>query len=83
MISTILYIIFEALQWIVAKLPDITTTTGIGGAITSSAPYLSTADQVLPVATLIAILSFELIFWGAYWVYQGIYWIIKKIPTIS
>ena len=83
MISAILYIIFGSLGWIMGHLPDVSTTTGIGGAITSASPYLSTADQILPVATLIAIISFDVVFWSAYWVYQGIYWIIKKIPTIS
>lgn len=83
MISTILYIVFEALGWLMAKLPDITTTTGIGGAITSASPYISSADQIIPVVTLLAILTFDIIFWSSYWVYQGIYWIIKKIPTIS
>lgn len=83
MISTILYIIFEALKWLLMKLPDISTTSGIGGAITSASPYISSADQIIPVGILLAIISFDIIFWSSYWVYQGIYWVIKKIPTIS
>lgn len=83
MISTILQIVFTALAWLASHLPDATTSSGFGSAIASSAPYLSTLNQLLPVAVLIAIISFDVVFWSAYWVYQGVYWIIKKIPTIS
>ena len=82
MISSIIYIISVSITWIISHLPD-AVTSSFGGAISSSAPYLATANQILPVGTLLAIVLFDVAFWSAYWVYQGIYWIIKKIPTIS
>lgn len=81
--NILLYFFYPFLVGITNALPSVDQTSGFATAVQSMSPYLSTLAQVLPVATILLIVTFDVVFEGAYKVYQVVYWLIKKIPTIS
>jgi hypothetical protein len=64
-------------------LPDATLNPNITTALTQVGGYLSVMDAIFPVSTLLQVLGAVLVVEAAIFTYKVIYWIIKKIPTIS
>lgn len=64
-------------------LPTASLPFSLSSAITSASGYLSSLNSVLPMTVIISTFGFFLLFEGGYLTYKVIYWIIKKIPTIS
>jgi len=52
-------------------------------AITTGSSYLAALNIVLPVDTLITILSYSVSFEIGYFSFKGIMWIVKRLPTQS
>jgi ABC-type uncharacterized transport system permease subunit len=55
----------------------------ISDGILTMAGYYSAVDNILPVATILAIIAIELTIEIAYFSYKLIKWGYQKIPTIS
>jgi hypothetical protein len=83
--SALLNYIFEIVQFLINKLPSITTNSGIGSSIATASTYISGVYAFIPYisTTLLAIISFDIIFESGYLLYKVIYWIIRRFPTQS
>jgi hypothetical protein len=62
----------------VAVFPDFITTPF--AAVSS---YVMVLDFIVPAALLTSLLAYSVIFEGGYFVFKGIYWIIRRLPTQS
>jgi hypothetical protein len=83
--SAILNAIFGAVQFLINKLPSITTNSGIGSSIATASTYISGVYSFIPLITitLLAIIAFDIIFESGYLLYKVIYWVIRRFPTQS
>jgi len=69
-------------------LADAVAPTGIVNVISTVSGYVSMfVDsgilQSTTIATILSILAFNILFETGYLSYKVLYWVIKKIPTIS
>jgi hypothetical protein len=85
-ISAILYIlygiVFLPIQ-LIAQLPDVSITGGIGASINVASQYLAGLNTFLPVTDILIILGAFLTYEIGYFAWKGINWLVRKIPTIS
>lgn len=84
-ISKLANIIIGAVYLLVSLLPDVSTNSAFGSAMSTASGYISTAYSFMPVitASLLAILIFDVAFESGYFLYKIIYWIIRRFPTQS
>ena len=80
----IIYVFILGITYPLRILNDVTlpaeiTTT----AINTASAYYHSIDTILPIDTMIQILSISLTFESLYLIYKLIMWVIKKIPTIN
>jgi len=85
---TLVWINLVALTSPLQLLADATMPAGFTNVIHVVSGYISmftTSGILLPltIQTILAILGFSLAFEAGYLLYKIIYWVIKKIPTIS
>lgn len=81
-----LYLIFGIVWAITAPLrllDDTSLPEGISSAIVSMGGYLTSTNQVLPVATIISVLGIILLVETSIFVYKVIMWLIRRLPTQS
>lgn len=66
-------------------LPTVSATGTISSSITTASSYISSLYAFIPYITItvLAILTFDLIFEGAYLIYKIVYWVIRRLPTQS
>jgi hypothetical protein len=86
MITTlILNIVFLSLTALIGLLPTVIDTGTFTTAITTASGYMSGVYAFIPVitATLLAILSFDILFESGYLLYKVVYWVIRRFPTQS
>ena len=87
MITTgILNILFALISFILSPLSllgDVSLPANFATAITNAGGYYNSLNAIIPMDTMIAILSLSLAIEGAYLLYKLIMWIIQKIPTIN
>ena len=81
--SAILFVILGVANFFIGMLPVASANGSIGSAMTAASGYVSSIGAVFPVATLLAIVAFILVFDGFWLLYQGIRWSYKKIPMIN
>jgi len=81
--AAIINFMFYAIAFWVGLLPTASLPFSLTSAISSASGYLTSLDSVLPMTVIISTFTFFLLFEGGYLTYKVIYWIIKKIPTIS
>jgi len=83
--ANIVNFLIDLASKLVAKLPDISATSDFGNAIITANGYIATAYSFLPVitVTLLAVIVFDILFEGGYFLYKIIYWIIRRFPTQS
>lgn len=85
-ISAFLYIVWISLLVVTSPLRllgDVTSDSMLVSAVQSVSGYLNSLSQILPLSTLYAILAIEIAFETTHFLYKGIYWLIKRIPTQS
>lgn len=87
MITSILLASFATIaQFLISPitlLPDVTLSPDLSNAIANIQGILSTVDPLFPLATMFACLGILVAVELAIFAYKAIYWLIKKIPTIS
>lgn len=85
MINILLQIIFAIVFNLVNLLPNVSSTSAFGSAITTASGYISGLYSFVPyiTVTMLAVLSFDIVFESGYLAFKGIYWIIKRLPTQS
>lgn len=83
--SAFLNIIFDAISFLVGKLPDVAINNNLVNAISTASSYISAIHDILPytIIAVLAIISFDLAFEAGYLLYKVIYWIIRRFPTQS
>jgi len=82
-IAKLINFIFFAISYWIGFFPIASLPFSLSSAITSASGYLTSLNSVLPMTVIISTFGFFLLFEGGYLTYKVIYWIIKKIPTIS
>jgi len=81
-IAVLIGIVF-ALVSPVLLLPDVSLDSGLGSAVANVADYIALADQIVPMLTLVAIVSFFVVFEGGYAIYKAVKWVYNKIPGVN
>jgi hypothetical protein len=83
--SAFLNAIFGIVEFLINKLPAITTTSSIGNSIATASTYISGVYAFIPLlsTTILAIIAFDIIFESGYLMYKVVYWIIRRFPTQS
>lgn len=82
-LTIILISLIDLLLAPIRLLPDATLPANIQGAFTVIGGYFAVMNGIFPVATLLEVMAAVLAVEAAIFAYKLIYWIIKKIPTIS
>jgi len=86
MITSVFFnLIFTAVSFLVNKLPDVSMNSNFTVAISTASTYLTAIYNIFPyiIITVMAIISFDLLFEGAYLLFKVIYWVIRRFPTQS
>ena len=83
--SAVLNIIFDAVYFLVSKLPDVSSNSSIVSAISTASDYISAVHSIYPytIIAIISILGFSLAFESGYLLFKVIYWVIRRFPTQS
>lgn len=83
--SAFLNLFYGAVSYLVSFLPSVSTNTAFGTAITTASDYISAIHSFLPLITIsvLAIITFDVLFESGYLAYKVIYWIIRRFPTQS
>ena len=81
--SAFLFAIIGVVNFFVGFLPIATANSAIGTAMVAASGYVSSIGAVFPVLTLMAIVSFILVFDGFWLLYQLVRWAYSKIPGIT
>ena len=85
-ITIILNIMWGVLNVILAPLsllPDVVVNSTFATSLATASTYLSALADVFPIATLLQVFVFWLLIHNYMFIFNGIKWLIKKIPTIS
>jgi len=84
-VTLFLNIIFGVLSYLVSLLPTVTDGGYFTTAITTASGYISAVYDFIPVitVTLLAILTFDILFESGYLLYKVVYWVIRRFPTQS
>lgn len=83
--SAFLALFFKVVSGLLALLPNITTNSSFGSAISTGSSYISAVHSFLPLITisLLAIVAFDVLFESSYLLFKVIYWVIRRFPTQS
>lgn len=79
----ILYLVIKVIISPIMLLPNTTLPAGVSSAISTASGYISAFNTMLPMTTLLLVVSTILIIEGAIFTFKLINWVIKKIPMIS
>lgn len=87
MIIDIFLNIIYSFIWLITlplrTLPDINMASDFGNAITTAGGYIAPLNNIIPVDTILIILSISVSIELAYLLYRFIMWLIKRLPTQS
>jgi len=64
-------------------LPVASLSTAFTTSITTASSYLAVFNSILPVDTMIDLLAYTLSFEAGYFLFKGIMWLVKRLPTQS
>ena len=79
----LLNIIYSVVVGFIGLFPDVSLSDSVSASVATASSYISGLSVVLPVATLIAIISLVLAIEGVMLLIKIINWFIRKIPTIN
>ena len=84
--NTFLYIVYIILYGLLSPfrlLSDVSLPVGLTNAITTANGFLTALNGIIPVSTLLVIVSLVLTIEGFIFSFKLVSWIIRKIPMIS
>jgi len=67
----------------VLLLPNVTIDSSFSVAIATASGYLASANAILPVISLLAIVTFFVLFETGYAIYKAVKWVYSKLPGIN
>lgn len=79
----LLYGILLVIVGLLLNTADVSATSSIATAIQAASGYLSSVPFPLFLLSLLATLSFLVVFEAFYWGYKGVRWVYNKIPGIN
>jgi hypothetical protein len=85
-ISIILQLILSALFVVITPillLPDVSLNSNVPTAIATASGWLGLINQILPLATMLAVFGIVLIVENTHFGYKLIRWIYQKIPGVN
>jgi len=85
-ITALLYIIYYTLYVILSPIflfSDVSLESGFGEAVANASHYLASANTVLPISSIVAILALIVSIEVIIATYKLIMWVIRRIPTQS
>lgn len=87
MISTIflsiIYVFIQGILLLFRALGEIPANSDLLLGIQNLSSYLTPLQNILPIATILLILAFEIVFEISYLAYKFIRWAYKKIPGVG
>jgi hypothetical protein len=83
--SAFLNIFYSVISFMISGLPTVSTNSNIVTTVTTANTYISAVYAFIPLITitLLAIITFDIIFEASYFLYKVIYWVIRRFPTQS
>jgi len=81
--DVVLGIIIVLINALISHLPDAVLPSTISNALDSLQGYFAGLAAIVPIATILDILFFVIVFEGLYASYKGIMWLVKRFPTQS
>lgn len=81
--NLILNAIFAPLNYLISFLPVANLGQTFDATLTAVSGYTAALNAILPMSTILTLVGIFVGFEVAYTAYKVIYWVIKKIPTIS
>jgi len=85
-ITAIFYLIYYAIVGVLTPirlLPDASLPEEITNAITQAGQTLTAVESIIPVNTILLVLTSFLTIEASIFVYKVIMWVIKKIPSVN
>lgn len=79
----ILYLVIKVVISPITLLPNASLPVGLSSALTTASGYISAFNTMLPMTTILLVVSTILIVELAIFTFKMINWVIKKIPFIS
>lgn len=83
MIESIIALVYTFVLRALLFLPDAPSSMTFVTSAQTASGYISSVNQFFPISELLILLGVFIIFETVYFGYKIIYWIIKKIPTVS
>jgi len=81
--SAFFLVIFTIANGLLSQLPDVTTTSPFSAGVVEASGYLSGINGLVPVDSVLLILTFYAFFEFGYFTFKVVYWIIRRFPTQS
>jgi hypothetical protein len=84
--SLVLYIIYLFVWGVTSPLrllSDVSLSTDLTASVSQIGGYLTSLTQFLPVSTIISIMGLIVVVEGGIFLYKGIMWVVRRIPTQS
>ena len=82
-ISGILNSIIGVLTYLISFLPVASIPLNVQNSLLSANGVLAGINMIIPVSVILGALAIFIGIEFAYFTYKVVYWLIKKIPTIS
>ena len=84
--STVLYIVYAfifGISYPLRLLPDVSLPSALSSAITTANGYISALNVILPMDTILAVLSTVFALELSVFTYKIIMWVVHRLPTQS
>lgn len=87
MITTFIIEIFYTFAYgvslVVASFGEVSNNNAITTSIVTLKTYYNSVNAYIPISTILAIIAFDLVFEGIYFVYKLVRWGYRKVPGIT
>lgn len=79
----LIYFFVSGIVFLISGFGDVTVSSNITAGFSAMQPYYSALSDILPVGTILAIISFVLVFDLALLTYRLIKWAYQKVPGVN
>jgi len=83
LILNIFYIAILVVFSPLLALPVATLSSNFADSMTTATSYLSAFNAILPVNTAVDLMAYTISFEAGYFLFKGIMWLVKRLPTQS
>lgn len=82
-ILDLIYFFVSGVVFVISSFGDVTVSSNITAGFNALQPYYSALGDILPIGTILAIISFVLVFDLALLTYRLIKWAYQKVPGVN